>query len=163
MALGGAAALGGMFTRALGLPADAGATLDRVQLTLAPGHFTFIDAAQRSSGYWQSSVMLIRQHDGRLSAYRLMRHADEVLMPDYRWFASAYACLQFGPAPWSGAFGEHAVIRCHDAQLPDYWRPRWNWSLSGQSLDRAIFDLDLLSVPVSEEAGGWIVLGKYPD
>ena len=163
MALVGIGGLGGLFTRALGLPADAGATLVRVQLSLAPGHFTFIGGGQESAGYWQSAVMLTRQHDGRLSAFQLMRHGDEILMPDYRWFASAYACRQFGPAPWPGAFAEDAVIRCHDVGLPEQWRLRWNWTLAGQSQDKALFDLDLLSVPVSEEAGGWIVFGKYPD
>lgn len=165
-ALFGAALVGGLFTRALGLPADAGALLARVNVSeLAPGHFMLVDGRHQWRGAFNQSVhdgfLILRMHDGELRAFWMVRRDGATGMPDgMRWWVSYVFCRRFGPAPALGAFKSGALIQCHDEDLSPWQREAWRWDLHGRVIAADVYAPAMERVSVDQEPGGWIVLGK---
>lgn len=164
-ALFGAALVGGLFTRALGLPADAGALLARVNVSeLAPGHFMLVDGNYERRGFLNQSerdgFLILRKHDGDFRVFWLMRREHAVGLPDSHWWRVFYYCQQFGPAAQPGVYDPGALIRCHDPDPQGWMLPRWSWSLDGKSTVDLAYVPDMERVEFSREPGGWLVLGK---
>ncbi|MDG9924049.1 MULTISPECIES: hypothetical protein [unclassified Pseudomonas] len=141
---------------AMGLPANAGEQLERIDVShLPPGHFAGPPATQARS--W--SYLILHMHDGSFRAFAVRLEDGRVAVPERFWGGNtAYPCESFGPAPTPGAFPPDAAIECH-LPPPAGWRHR-RWDLQGRSLNREVVVEDLYEVPVHLEAGGFLVLGK---
>lgn len=151
-----------LFGGAMGLPANAGDTLPRVDVSqLAAGHFMLVDSPSRRPEF--ERYLILRRHDGQLAAFLLYRRDGLTIMPDYQWYRFAYACHAFGPAPSPGAFPADAVIRCYDEEVPEFWRELWRWNLEGHALRPESYIPDMWGWAIAEEAGGFAVLGKPAD
>lgn len=148
-----------LFGGAMGLPANAGETLPRVDVSqLAPGHFMLLDSPSQRPEF--ERYLIMRRHDGRLAAFLLYQRDGLTIMPDYQWFRFAYACRAFGPAPGPGPFSVGAVIRCYDKEVPEFWRDLWHWDLEGHALESRSYIPDMWGWAIAQEAGGLAVLVK---
>ena len=146
-----------LFGGALGLPANAGEKLERIDVSrLQPGHFMSLKSSRH--GGW--SYLVLHMHDGRFQAFVVYLYGGEVAVPDRFWGSNtAYPCEFFGPALTPGAFQPDATIECRFPEPPSGWARR-SWDLEGRSLSRDAVVEDMHRVPVHLEAGGFLVLGK---
>lgn len=145
-----------LFGGAMGLPANAGEQLERIDVSwLPPGHFAGPPATH--NGDW--SYLILHMHDGGFRAFVVRLDGGRVAVPDRFWGGNtAYACESFGPASIPGAFLPDAAIECH-VPPPSGWHHR-RWDLRGKSLNSNIVVEDMYEIPVHLEAGGFLVLGK---
>ena len=146
-----------LFGGAMGLPADAGEKLERIDVSrLAPGHFLRLNSSRHDG--WSYLVLLL--HDGSFRAFVVYLDNGKVAVPDRFWGGNtAYPCESFGPALLPGAFQPDATIECRFPEPLARWTRR-SWDLQGRSLNRSAVVEDLHGIPVFLEAGGLLVLGK---
>lgn len=160
LALLGALAAGMPFYQSLKPSAAAGKDLPRLDVSmLQPGHFAWFelpwDVGQARS--WR--LLVLRMHNGDLRGFQLPFSNDVLAMPDFRWGRFAYGCSRFGPASEPGPFATDALLRCHDAEVPGYWRERWLWQLDGTAISPPMEAM--MGGRLSEEADGIVMLSKW--
>jgi hypothetical protein len=147
-----------LFGGAMGLPANAGEKLERIDVSrLQPGHFMSLKSSRH--GGW--SYLVLRLQDGSFRAFAVYLYGDGKLgVPERFWGGNAaYFCESFGPALIPGPFQPDATIECRFPAPPSSWTHR-SWDLQGRSLNREVVVEDMHKIPVHLEAGGFLVLGK---
>src|SRR5690606_23047279 len=83
-------------------------------------------APPRDGSEW--TLMLIMDDDRTVNAWQLQRRHGATLMPDYRWWMSAFYCKHFGPTLRQGRIDAGRPIQCHDTD-PELagWLDKTRW------------------------------------
>lgn len=98
-----------------------------------------LDVKDLARGSWRtvegrrSRLYVVRTAGDVFHIFAVPTKGREVAMPDIEWWCSPiYLCRDFSPDPTPLGLSEATTIRCHDADVPAWWAPRWVWRLDGQ-------------------------------
>jgi hypothetical protein len=82
----------------------------------------------------RARLILIRIEPDDVLGYSLPTRDGKVSMPDLNWWRDPiYMCDSFGPV-LSQPATRLSTFECADSAVPEWWKPRWRWSIQGQPL-----------------------------
>jgi hypothetical protein len=104
-------------------------------------------------------LYITHDESGSIRAFSVPLKEGKVAMPDREWYrAPIYLCADFGITPSTPVTVE-SIWACHDAESPEFWRPRWRWGIDGTpALDGSVAPMWPIQVDAS---GGKLKVHKW--